>query len=246
MGSLIYPAGASPGFDPTHIAANSCTLAAIASAGSFIDLLTGKPGTVAGTPTAAMHGVIGPCVKFNGGSDNVAISGKKTYSTTTAPLNVTLAAIILLNASAAAEAFLSLGTSGVDASYTYFGTSGASATPIAIGNQGLANVSVAWTASLSVPFFVAASQSLSATSGATQTGNLILTRLDTGQTYTGTGSNGSYTTGSRNGTYNIGSRGASNIPATANIAAVMASDNFLSLAALRQWASDPWAFWYPK
>lgn len=245
MGLIAFPVGVAPGFDPSHIAARSATLCAVASGGNFVDMLTGKPGTITGAPTANISGIIGPNVKFGGGTDNVAIAGKRFYGANAAPLADTMAAIVIMNSAAAQQAFLSLATSGVGASYSWLGTMGVNTISAIFkaGNPGLAST---WAGSVSVPLFVATSQNLSAASAATQTANIVVCRLDTGQMYANTASQTGSGVGSRDGTYNIGSRGAASVPSTANIAAAMASDAFLPLALLTQWAADPWSFWYPR
>ncbi len=244
MPGFVFPCGVAPGFNSAHPAAQNATLAAVAQNGNFIDLLSGLRGTITGAPVANIQGVIGPNVKFGGGTDNIAFSGKRSYGVNAAPLADTMAVIMMVNSSAAQQAFLSLGTSGVDSSYSFLATA-TSNTVFSVGHQGLALASSTWAGALSVPLFIAASQSLTSATGATQTANIVAVRLDTGQIFANSTTNAAYTAGSRNGTFNIGSRGASSQPSTANIAAVIASDQFMSLPALVQWAADPWLLWYP-
>jgi hypothetical protein len=242
-GPLAYP-GTSPGFDPAHIAGNACTLSAVFFGGTFVDILTGRQGTIStGSPTAQMHSVLGPCLSMS--SSNVAISGKRSYGANAAPLGDTMAALLMMNSSAAQQAFLALGTNGTDSGYSWFGTRGAVSDP-SIMHAGLASPTGITQVVTAVPYFIAVSQSLSATTGATQTWVMVATNLLTGQIYSSSGSQGSYNVGGRNGTYNIGSRGASSLPASASIRAVMASDAFTPLPALVQWAKDPWKFWHPE
>lgn len=244
MSRFDFPCGVSPGFDPSHIVAANTRFSGVAMGGNFVDLLTGRLGSVTGAPTANIREIIGPNVKFGGGTDNISITGKKSFGADAAPLGDTLAAIVILNSSASQQALLALGTSGTDTGYSYLSTTGANAI-FGIGHQGATLLAASsWAGTLLVPIFIAASQSLSASVGATQTANLVAVRLDTGQTFANTASNSGYTAGSRNGTYNIGSRGASSLPSTANVAALMSSDRFAALSELLVWAADPWSFWY--
>jgi len=241
-GSLVFP-GTPPRFDASHSAANGCTLSAVAVAGTFIDLLTGKAGSVTtGSPTQQVHSVLGPCLVMS--ATNVAISGKRSYGANAAPLGDTLACIAMINSTAAQQAFIALGLNGTDSGYSWLGCPSANAIG-GIAHAGLAGANGP-DVGTSVPFFLAASQSLSAATSATQTAVFVTVNLLTGKMTTASTSQGSYNVGSRNGTYNIGSRGAASAPANANIACVMASDTFTPLPALTKWAADPWSFWYPQ
>lgn len=242
---LVYP-GVAPSFNSAHPAARNCVLSAFANGGTFIDLLTGRAGTPANTPTAQMRGTIGPAVGFvTASAHNVAISGKRSYGSNAAPLTDTMACIAIMNSSAAQQGFLALGTNGTDTNYSWMGTA-ASTVALGVAHAGLAMPTITSSIAVNTPFFFAVSQSLSAATAATQTYVGVAVNLLTGQIYTGSGSQGAFSVGARNGTYNIGSRGGGSLPAAASIACVMASDSFTSLPELVKWAADPWSFWYPK
>jgi hypothetical protein len=85
------------------------------------------------------------------------------------------------------------------------------------------------------PYFIAAS-----TSSAANVTNAIVLNLNTGKIQTGS------TTSS---TPNAGNGGVQILPNTAgqsfSMAACMVSGAFLRAPALRQWAANPWSFWYP-
>jgi hypothetical protein len=241
-GPLAYP-GTSPGFDPAHVAGNACTLSAVFFGGTFVDILTGRQGTIStGSPTAQMHSVLGPCLNMS--SSNVAISGKRAYGANAAPLGDTMACIAMLNGTAAQQGLIALGLNGTDTGYSWLGVPSANAVS-GVAHAGLAAANGPDVGS-GTPFFLAASQNLSAATSATQTAVFVAVNLLTGKMTTASTSQGSYNVGSRNGTYNIGSRGAGSAPATASIRCVMSNDMFMPLPALVQWAKEPWKFWHPK
>jgi hypothetical protein len=91
MSLLAFPCGIAPGFDPTQLAARSARFSGVASAGGFINLLNGSPGTRNGTPAAAIKG-FGPATNFSSGTDNVTFPFPNTNFT-----SATQAAILSFN-----------------------------------------------------------------------------------------------------------------------------------------------------
>lgn len=244
---FVFP-GTTPGVNWQHPAAKMLTLSAVPLGSTMIDLTTGArgvPSNIAGALPFLIGGwgTIGPVISFAGTDGrNVGFSGKAVYGANAAPLNDTVAAIFYCTL-AATEFFIALGTSGTDTNYTQVGTTGANTT-FAISHQSFAQGASIWPGALNVPIFLAASQSLSGSTAATQTYNIVMRRLDTGQLYANSGTNSGYSAGSRNGTFNVGSRGAGSNGFTGGIAAVMANDAFFPLSTLVQWSDNPWALWY--
>lgn len=94
------------------------------------------------------------------------------------------------------------------------------------------------TLSLNVPYFIAASATPSVAI------NFIAVRLDTGKILTEVQVPGSDNITS-DGTYVVGNWDGLNIGWRGPVFCNYYAEHFLSLAELRQWAQDPWAFWYP-
>lgn len=230
---LAFP-GRLPGFDPAHVVARGCRFSGSAfGASNFINLLNAKIGTQAGAPSSVISGTVGPAVQFSSAStlDKLTYSGQSTANDG----QVTLGAIVrpksaglnnpvIFNSGNAAGGwqFTTVGSVLVlqDGSYSHIANSG-------------------FVLAANVPYFVACS-----TDSATAT-NFVVLRLDNGKVLAN--SQASITTTASNGIYSIGGTGqfAGNVFDGA-IAATMFSASYASLATLLQWASDPWAFWYPR
>jgi hypothetical protein len=73
----------------------------------------------------------------------------------------------------------------------------------------------------------------------------VYTDLTTGQIFATVDSSASTSNPSTSGNFVIGNMTGGTNPG-GKIAAVMYSSSPMSLAALTQWAADPWSFWYPR
>lgn len=230
---LAYPAGVKPGFDPAHLAARGMQsaygLAGVASGGNFIDLLSGRPGTIIGSISPVID-TIGPCTlqTTQSGAPRITFSAKAAVASHT----VTVAAIFrIMNGSTGTHGIFSDNTGG---NCWIFSTSSFNA-GLWIGGAGPYVISGA-TLTVGVPYFVAISSNK-------LTNNYVIVNLDTGATRSGTfAMTGSLSASS--GTYVLAKQSAE--PMLGNVAAVMFSPSLLSLDQLRQWAKEPWAFWYPR
>lgn len=232
-GSLGFPAGRAPGFDPRHIAAgHRPRLSAVATGRSFVNLLTGMPGTPVNTPTAVGNRVLGIATKF------VAASSQEVdfaAQSTTNDLTLTLAAIC--NIDGANAGGICSNTSNGQGSVLY-----SNSLTFTLLFGGIAFNQSAITLVNGHPYFLAISFSTTANSV-----NFIALNLRTNVMATDVVSLAGATPAAVDGTFVIGNgkSGATNHYADASIAAVMFSAQYMSMSALRQWASDPWSFWYP-
>src|ERR1700722_13167387 len=85
---LTYPGGQiAPGFDQSHIAAPGCLFSAVCKASGLVNPLTGVPASTIGSPTTAVNGFIGVCLKCpSSARQAVALSGTTTASGTFAAI----------------------------------------------------------------------------------------------------------------------------------------------------------------
>lgn len=225
---LVYPTGRAPGFDPSHVAAHRIAFSCVASGANFVNVLTGARGTIiSGTPTTSILEAIGPGINFPTASDQIKVPG-------VAIDNVTGTLAVIFNHTG--SSFPNLITSG--------STGGAEVTfylaPLVLSLNGWAHADVGSTATItafSVPYFAATSWDGNGV-------NFILVNLVTGQTLTDTTGSTTFS-GSADGFYLFGVGGGGNAP-QGGIAAGMCSGYKMSLSELRQWANDPWSFWYPR
>jgi hypothetical protein len=229
---LAFP-GRAPGFDQSHPAAASISIgngfSGIAVGSNIVSLLNDVPGTVTATVGSTLDGHIGPAF-------TTAASGYSSFANQLSVSNaqVTIGAIFVPSASQVGALF---STGGTNAASTrlYFGTS-----TITIGNVNNGS-SFTYTFSVGTPYFVAASGNFSGSSGPNFT--CVIVNLATGQTTTFTNT-ASISPTTSNGTYRVGESGNAGA-FNGKIAAVMFALTFLSAAALKNWASRPWDFWYP-
>jgi hypothetical protein len=226
---LTYPAGVRPGFNSRHIALASggqCYLSAVPIGNTFIQLLNGRKGTIAGVPTAAIDGIIGPAVLYTVSTMNCQITGNPT----TTPVNFTIAMIFRPSSVTGSSPLCA--TSGTSAGYTVR-LSGAQ--PIVSDNvSGALSSSGSLTAN--VPYFLIIS-------AAGATGLFVWTNLSTGQITSNTATS-SLAAAASNGSYYIG-YDFGNTPHS-TIAAVAFMPGYLGLVRALTWARAPWSFWYPQ
>lgn len=233
---LIYPARHKPGFDPTHPVANSVRLSAVASGSNFVNLLSGKAGTISGTPVSAISGVIGPSTNIGAGvsSDRVTFSGMPIASSA-----MTMAAIMIGAVPGGTNPAIFSNTSSSSSGYIFYQNNGTGILTIqqwGIGSNSFSTV-------IPVPghpCFVAATKDANGSF-------FVSTDLITGAIQSNSAGGGSVS-GTPNGTYTIGNWPAANLddPRLTPMSAVMYSDVVTSSQLLLQWAQDPWAFWYPR
>lgn len=232
--SFVYPCGGA-GFDPSHPAAQSCKLSAVATAGNFVNLLKGVVGAIVagtGAPVGALQS-IGPCVKFptSTGTGYINFAGNDAGNFQ----NLTIASIISLNTVAVTNGIFASSTTNLTGVNLRVTTGKIFRLGVSGGNNADATAPIFVTG---VPYFVVASWN-----GASV--NLVITKMDTGQIFKNVAALVS-TPGAPNGTYVIGNITALNQQTVGQIAASMYSAAYLSMDSLVAWASDPWSFWYPR
>lgn len=230
---LSYPGG-NPGFDPSHALSKNAIFSGVSLGANFVNLLSGSAGTIIGTPSANLTN-LGMVTKFGStGTDRLS------WSVASAAGDFTGAAIFNYGAAAGSSQGLIETASG--------GTT-ANINGISLNSNGNNNpeIIVGATFSFLIPgilvpgvdyFYVASwSQSL-------QKVNYLLANLNNGTVKSGTIS---LTATSASGTsVNVGNHGSVGRPLGGNgVAATYLCGQFLSPPQLRQWAQDPWGFWYP-
>lgn len=221
-----FPAGRNPGIDLSHIAAGIPRFSGIASGnGSFINLMTGAPGTVAGTPTAVSDGYLGRATNFATSTDAVTFSGNPAVLDSV----VTFGAIALFTSITGNQGIFNSATVGADGWLFYVSnqlTLFANNSTVSSGTNLVGNI----------PYFLICSTNSSVT-------NFLWMRLDNGVVSTATTS--SLTSLTSNGTYKVASDNFGNAT-NSRLAAVMFSAGiFMSISQMLQWAQDPWSYWYP-
>ena len=233
---FAYP-GTNPAFNSSHPAAASCQFSGISTGINFVDLLTGKPGVASGTggPTATMTQVGMASTFQTGFTNNIQFSGKPTGVQTA----YTLACMLIFTAVPSGTMF-------------YFATSNGSAgaTLTSPGSGNLAagiSTGTGFTSTIvpaaNVPYFWAAS--LLPGTSPNAIGNMVLTNLQTGGTISQSTTATISTPVSDTGSCTVGNRGTGG-GGSSSIAAAMYTTGFTPMSKLLQWASDPWAFWYPR
>lgn len=232
--SLAYPGGR-PGFNSGHVAGSGviASLVAAPGVGQFNNIFSGGAGTLVSSPTAAIHGIIGPSVVGTSGAGiGVIFSG---YATGIGSVPFTLACIATAPASfaAGAQAMIGFGASADNAGF-YLRTAQTTGVLVASCPAGTTQTS-ALALVINVPYFVVISNAPGVVV------NYLAKRLDTGQIFTATtaacapiNGNGVITLLQESGR---GWGGA--------ISHAMVSLSHMPMSALQQWATDPWGFWYP-
>lgn len=222
---LAYPAGATPGIDLSHPAANKLVVSALAQGRSFVNLASGVPLTVSGIGASSVtDGAIGRATYFSG-VQTCSIAGPNTVTQ-----NKTFAAILRPIAPGA-------GYAGIVNIYDGSGDEG-----LYLHNNGVvcyasSDNNPAMFLANNVPYFIAVSCSGS-------NFYYVVRNLNTGavQTATITGSGPFVRPDSF---IYVGEDGVNNA-SQSYVAAAAYSNSALSLPQLLQWAADPWSFWYPR
>jgi hypothetical protein len=226
-----------PGFDPSHVAAQGIStgngFSGISTSNGFISLLTGLPGSDGGVQTRKLDGIIGRASNYvSGGYSNFAGQSSAAPSS-----SGTIAGVFRVNAlSSIGVIFSSTGAGSGGYSLGYNTTTGNPYVFAQGAGQAISGLAMA----AGIPYFLAASFSLSKT-------NFVLVSLNNGATLTDTQGTFGTAAASQSGTYEVGGNSNGGRSPNAIIAALMyAPGPLLSGSQLLQWASDPWSFWYPK
>jgi len=233
---LAFPAGVAPGFDPYHVA-NRIKGAIyigsfIASPGpTFINLPYPIAGTKLGSPTFS-NTEIGPTFSSNASNNGTSFT---TQWGTVTPAAVTMAAIIIPIASVASgDEFIATGYSGSGRNAIILNSL------VFTGRVGSADLSSGLPAlNLNEPYFIAASQ------GPATFCHFVVRSLKSGKVFSNLVANASAVQPFQSPWY-IGGTFDGNVAAGIKMAAAMAANSFTDVAALLQWAEDPWAYWYPQ
>jgi hypothetical protein len=232
--SLVFP-GRLPGFNPNHLASGGIIkgtgLSWISKGANGQNLLNGAKGTVVGTAANIVGKIFSPLGMTTGfvaaNTNSLSYSGNTTTNNTSA----TFAAMFYTPTLTTGPYITnSSGSSGIGA-----GVSSAGA--LINSNFGQGGSGGAATIVVNTPYFAIWSISPSNI-------NYLTLNLNNGKVTTQSVANSVVPT-APNGTYQIGSNSGDADFSTVNIAAAMFSPNYLSIAQMRQWAQDPWAFWYP-
>lgn len=234
---LAYPAGVAPGFDSTHVAAQSARFSVPNFVSGMVLLnFCGPTGTKTkfGTVPAVLDSGIGPTAQFTGAGvhTRLTIAGQPAVVDT----NQTIAAIIVPQSFAGNGGGIVSTTSATQGACLEITSTGA----LKWGWLGSSSVTSTIVLSLNVPYFVAASVS------AANNVNFIAVNLFTGAVQTQATTIGAGAASTPNGTYTLGMQPGGNIDYAGLTAACMVNTSFMPMAALRQWAADPWSFWYPR
>jgi hypothetical protein len=242
-----------PGFDPLHPAASAfmfCSaVAAVAPSsgvGIFRPLYKAVGASTVGNPQPRVDGIIGQTVGVPGASAtwgaNVACLIPNNSGGIT-KISATFAAIIKPGAPVGSLTEYYCDSSNFPSVFILRGNSGVG-NDLRCGSGGSFAAASGIPLLQGVPYFIACSMN-----SPQQIANFVVTNLATGQiqmainvasggNFAGTGIDGA-------ANLTIGNANAQNRPNTGSIAAVMYSGAFLGPSALRQWAQDPWSFWYP-
>jgi hypothetical protein len=237
---LVLP-NRKPGFDPSHVAIAGYVgpgpifSAACVGRGPIVSLVNPLKATVSGAAalTYGIDGKIGPCILDiagggQTGANTFALGPSTTYAAGTMAAILTVGSI---GQSALTQPFAVGSGSGGPAIYI------PTALTLTINMWGSATSTASITLTAGTPYFVCLS--FSATSV-----NILALNLNNGKILTSTDATGLTATAS-NGTFVVGNNNQVSGGYDGKIAAVMWSPSFTTLSQMRQWALDPWAFWYP-
>ncbi len=226
-GPFSYP-GTKPGFDQSHPAAAQCLFSGVAADGpNVINLLTGRQGTKTGATPVNKTLISGRGIDFSGGNDNVNFA----FPTTTFSV-ATMAAIFTLTGSSA-NAALVFATNAANSYGIQIGASNATIQAVI----GATAATVVTSPVSGVPYFVVVSNNGSPF-------NAVAVRLDNGILTTAATTTASPSAG--DGSLYVGNRGTATRQLFGAVHALSFSNCLLTPTQLRQWAADPWSFWYPK
>jgi hypothetical protein len=238
---LIYPAGATPGFDPTHPAAQGIVsghgFAGVASNNGFANLVNGARGTLNTSPTSGIIGAIGPGLLCDSGNKSATFAGNLAANDTA----FTVAGIV--QHTSIGGNFYLLSNTGTTGKGFYFGHSSSSQISFTFNGGGstLGTPGLAYAAN--TPYFIAAS---AIQSGANYIFHSAIKNLLTGAiTTTATTQVSTGPAAASDGTYMVGNTPSGFQSLHGYIAAAMFAPSFLTRQQLLRWAEDPWSFWYP-
>lgn len=238
---FYFPGGVNAGFDSSHPASSGIIpghgLSAVASGSTLVNLLNAAKGTVTGTPTAAIDGLVGPScyVGAGGAADGISFAGNLASTDN----SITMAAIWRQIGTPINDADYISTTSVLTAGWAmqFSRTSGLNDLTINEWNHQIDDAGFVIVAGHA--YFGAVSAS---TAGAGLS-NWVLVDLSNGKLLSITSNaEGWIASGATSGTYTIGT--GTHAP-LAKMAAVMWAPTFLNYQQLLQWAADPWSFWYP-
>lgn len=231
---LVFPGG-NPGFDPSHIAANSAVMSIVATPTSGINLLTGTgPGSTSNSSSAMT--AYGPSIVVNyipSWQKYPVHSGSYPAGGTTSDATIGLIFSIPSYSSNVGSLFgwgpPSGGWDGI-----YISSTGA----LNVEYHG-AVYGTGFTVALNTPYFLAISNKYVG-SGSTV---FVIVNLLTGAIKTGTFASG-YVYDTNN--YDYYFIGTDYSLVYANIYAASWALSYLPISALLLWAQRPWDFWYPN
>jgi hypothetical protein len=242
---LAFP-GTKPGFDRGHLASVGVlqTSAVFQPNGNFVDVSRGITGTGGGSGgfSSVIDSAIGPAMIPSAGTTSTnMVTFPKPNGTVYAD---TMACIVRFSTTQTASAGYLLNNfnavSGLNASMLYLGANAYTLNY----SDGTGFMLFDYTALAGHPAFIAFCNYNTKY-------NWLIRDLSNGQVFSGTGFATSTMTADTNPIIGIGNRYNDYVrPCTGtSIAAVMYAQsipNLLSISQLRQWANDPWSFWYPQ
>lgn len=226
----MHQFGKAPGINPAHPMANKLRFSGVALPGNFLNLMSGMPGTLSGAPTYGMNANIGTVMKC-GNSVSASFTGRSTVADDEATI-----AGIAININSTATVRTIFGTSSANNGFRFIQGSGDLLTMVAGGVIAITGHALAEDA----PFLLMASWST-----AKSEVRFLSKNLQTGKVIVSSTAHGS-TPVAPNGTYIVGNSNFSSEQHTHGVAAVMFSAKFNPAERLREFANDPWAFWYPR
>jgi hypothetical protein len=235
---LAFPAGRKPRFDQSHIAARGISsgfgFSGIPVGKTLINLLSGKPLTAGALNTGITDCVMGPVVNVGNSSTQGNVQMVLAGQSTSAIGNGTIAAIFSINAFDGVSQSLFMNSSGNNGLLFYI--NGGSSNQLSTYN-GSAGVNSGLIPLLNTPYFAVASNNGTTT-------NFLLLNLLNGEVQTASPSGS--TNGTPNGSYSVGWYSTFATAVDSKLAAIMYAPSYMTLSAIKQWAQDPWAFWYPN
>jgi hypothetical protein len=241
---LGYP-GTLPGFDLSHPASSTFVrgaatplqvgvlFSAVSATGSgnLIDIFHGKPSTLVGSPTSSIDPVIGPGTNFPSSTTRATFTGPTLGS-----VGTTIAFILKVNGTPSGYGTL---CSWSVANQGLFIRSTRALDFYPFGD----NLST-FTLSVGVPYFVVVTALGNATASSGII-NFFAENLNTGQVSSNTITGVNFNLLNTVPTIDVGSDGTAGF-SNCTIAAIMYSQNYMSMKQVVQWAQDPWSFWYPQ
>jgi hypothetical protein len=228
---LAVPFGVKPGYDPSHPAVGRVTrFSGVAVAGGeFLNILTNKLGTRVGSPTVSVNSLGLTVNSADSTANYITFTGNPAVQDTIQTIAMICIPKVLGNycitSSDATNGIMILDVGGFWSVENGAGSGTATTIPIV----------------LNVPVFVATSINATGTIR-----NMVVRRLDNGQLYATTGTNGPPQAGAGNGTYGICGDTFGDAGSIAIATWMFSAGKLMSMAELIRWAQDPWAFWYPQ